>query len=79
MTLETIKYEKAGNKWVEISREIKDTDEDTRRRVFDASPFFRRLGGSEYNRRKWTGGPFYRNISTSPDGCHRTERIFHGL
>jgi len=77
MTLETIKYEKDGGKWVEVLRKVEDTTEEIRFNVFDSCSFFRAFGGTETNFRKWTGGPFYRNISTSPGRQHRTERIFH--
>ena len=71
---------KAGTKnaWREISTEAQDIPEEHYRNSVDAAPFFRRLGGSEYLERSYTGRGYLvtRIISKSPDRTKKTIRTF---
>ena len=79
---ETItRYElKPGTKtvWQEVETETQEITERYYRNCVDASPFFRRLGGSEYLERSYTGRGYLvtRIISKSPDRTMKTIRTF---
>lgn len=75
---ETIKYEKHGKSWKEISRKTEDLTSDYYLNSITAIPFFRSLGGSERVERGYcVRGYLPLTItSVSPDGAMKTKRIF---
>lgn len=46
-TVETTRYAKRGTRWIEISKTTENITAEYYMNIFDAVPFFRRLGGSE--------------------------------
>ena len=71
---------KPGTKgaWQQTEQEIQDCDEQMHRRIVDAAPFFRRLGGSEHLDYGYFSQGYlcYRIISKSPDRQTKVVREF---
>lgn len=78
-TTKQVKKEGTKTVWVDAgepkTEQITETQYDN---IIGASPFMRRLGGSEYNVKSYTcrGYKVVRNQSTSPDKQKRTIREF---
>ncbi len=77
----TKQIKKEGTKTVWINKQEPKTEvitETQYNNIIDASPFMRRLGGSEHNVKSYTcrGYKVVRNTSTSPDKEKRTIRAF---
>jgi len=64
--------------YVETKRSTEIIDREKYDRIVDASPFFRRLGGSERAMKEYTqhGYITVQIVSTSPDRSIRIRRIF---
>lgn len=82
LTLTTQKFSiKPGTKTVYIldSEKTEEIDETHYNNVVDSSPFFRRLGGSEYHEKSYTCAGYVttRLISKSPDRENKTIRLFN--
>lgn len=75
---ETIKYEKRGTRWTEISRNTEDMTSDYYLNCVTAIPFFRNLGGSERVEMGYcVRGYLPLQISSiSPDETAKVKRIF---
>ena len=74
----TIRYEKAGSRWREVSRETEDITSDYYLNSVTAMPFFRALGGYERAEMGYSvlGYLPLRLTSISPDRQQRTIREF---
>lgn len=75
---ETVKYERRGNSWKEVSRKTENMTSDFYLNCVTAIPFFRSLGGSERVERGYCmRGYLPLQISSiSPDGTMKTKRNF---
>ena len=80
-TVKTTRYElKEGTKtvWVETESDTQDITEQQYKNCVKASPFFRRIGGSETVTKNYTKAGFLvvRIVSKSPDRKNKTVRDF---
>ena len=76
-----VKYEKKENTktvYNEVSREYHDITSSHYNNIITSSPFFRRLGGSEYHEKCYTvnGYKTVKLISKSPDREYKTVYTF---
>jgi hypothetical protein len=78
VSMETIRYEKKGSKWVETEREEKQITEENYENVINSKHFFTNLGGYERHSKSYTYiGYIVTTVnSISPDRQNKTVRHF---
>ena len=78
VSMETIRYEKKGSRWVETEREEKQITEENYENVINSKHFFTNLGGTERHSKSYTYiGYIVTTVnSISPDRQNKTVRHF---
>ena len=78
VSMETIRYEKKGSRWIETEREEKQITEKIYENVIKSKQFFTNLGGTERHSKSNTYiGYIVTTVnSISPDRQNKTVRLF---